>query len=105
MEGKEIKLLVEKKLLERSAEVVEIKMRVEALAKDIQADLKAAGQEVKSVQAICEILVDMADEATSTGLAEPFDAPIAKKIVAKLLKLPVGVKLEEWFQAVRSKVI
>jgi len=104
MDSKELRAAIKGKLLEKRVEVEDIKMRVTALVKEVQSDLKEAGQELETLEVLAELVVDEVDEITSTGIAEPVDAPIMKAMLKKLLKTPAGVKLEAAFQAIRAKL-
>ena len=89
----------------RKAEVLELKAKTEELVTHICADLKAVGAEVKSVEDIANVLIEAADDATNTGLMEPFDGPGARILAKKLLKTTAGQKVEAWYQAIRAKIL
>jgi hypothetical protein len=93
------------KLSERKEQLERIKSDVEEVVTAVLADVKAAGTEIESVEEIGDILIEAVDDVTFSGLAEPFDGPVAKSILKKLLKTKAGVKIEAWYQALRKKVI
>ena len=104
MNSKEIRRIVEQKLRERQMDVFRIKSEIEILVSDIQRDLKTAGGEVKSLEEVGMIIIDVIDEQTNTGLFDPIDGPVIKAIFKKLLQTKLGQKIEEWYQSLRSKL-
>lgn len=102
MDSKEMKALVAGKIQLRQAQIDEIKAKVVTLANDVMEDCQEILGQLPTLPDFGNIVIDIADDATNTGLFDVVDGVVMKLVFGKVIYTPEN---EAKYLELRAKVL
>jgi len=101
METAELKEQIYKAFEGRAGEYELIKASVEKFIMGVLSDAKGVIKELPEINDALNLVIEIADDKTQTGLLDLIDANIAKMVVSRI----INDKMKLWYTTERAKLL
>jgi hypothetical protein len=97
----DVKAVVLQKFQDRKGEFELLKKGGIDFVNKLMTDCKEVLTDLPTMKDFVNVIVDLVDDSTNTGLIDPFDAPLAMYIFSRF----DSDKLESWYKARRDEIL